>query len=112
MKLPNNEVASARTTRRRQRYDSSKAAAFFLGLLLIFPQFCLSSSAENNDDIAPSHWSPARKARFFHKVSSSFHAASRTNNVNLGRYHQNTSSDIIYGDDERIVHTGPNPLHN
>ncbi|KAL3501889.1 hypothetical protein ACH5RR_036338 [Cinchona calisaya] len=105
MNAPNNEAKRSRT---RGRHATAKTAAFFL-CILVFSQFCISS-AQNNDNNAPSHWSRARKARSFHKVSS-FHAAS-DNNEHVGRDRRETGSDTIFKDDVRLVHTGPNPLHN
>ncbi|XVF43618.1 hypothetical protein PTKIN_Ptkin02bG0054700 [Pterospermum kingtungense] len=48
-----------------------------------------------------------RKARFF-DTANSFQAPSSSVQVagNEG------DPDTVYGDDKRIVHTGPNPLHN
>lgn len=96
-------------------YGKAKLAAFLLGFLLILSELCcLSSAVENidNSGIAPSHWSPARKARFFHTQSSSHHArTSRTNDERIAGSGGHGTDDV-FQDDKRIVHTGPNPLHN
>ncbi|PRQ40940.1 hypothetical protein RchiOBHm_Chr4g0441591 [Rosa chinensis] len=55
--------------------------------------------------------SPPRKARFHDKVS--FHAPSSTPSREFfARIHGGDPADKLYGEDKRIVHTGPNPLHN
>ncbi|XWS34490.1 hypothetical protein CRYUN_Cryun21dG0042700 [Craigia yunnanensis] len=50
--------------------------------------------------------SPPRKARFFD--TASFHAPS----ISAQFAGNEGDPDTVYGDDKRIVHTGPNPLHN
>ncbi|KAH6759564.1 hypothetical protein C2S52_022909 [Perilla frutescens var. hirtella] len=68
-------------------------AVFYLGFLLIFSQACLpSSAAERSGASHRPRWSPARKARLHH------HATARADN--------------LYEEDKRLIHTGPNPLHN
>ncbi|KAK9935292.1 hypothetical protein M0R45_022444 [Rubus argutus] len=56
--------------------------------------------------------SPPRKARFHHRVS--FHAPLSTPSREFfaGIHGGGVPADKLYGDDKRIVHTGPNPLHN
>ncbi|XVF02856.1 hypothetical protein REPUB_Repub04eG0210600 [Reevesia pubescens] len=95
---------------RRGRYSSgARAALFFLWIILIFSQlilhFALHEEASSTDH--QSFRSPPRKVRFFDNTAS-FHAPSSSS-----QFAENEGDpDTIYGDDKRIVHTGPNPLHN
>lgn len=56
--------------------------------------------------------SPPRKAPFHHRVS--FHAPLSTPSREFfaGIHGGGDPADKLYGEDKRIVHTGPNPLHN
>uniref|UniRef100_A0A5B7AUJ8 Putative Clavata3/esr-related 16 n=1 Tax=Davidia involucrata TaxID=16924 RepID=A0A5B7AUJ8_DAVIN len=92
-------------TRRRIRNVRAKIAVFFFWVILIFTQLCLSSAEHN--DIGRSSRSPARNARFFNTASS--HAASSPPQFDGSG---DNDSDTLYGEDKRLVHTGPNPLHN
>ncbi|XVE85425.1 hypothetical protein DITRI_Ditri17bG0090100 [Diplodiscus trichospermus] len=92
---------------RGSRYGGgARAAVFFFWIILIFSQlrlhFALHEEASNDQSFR----SPPRNARFFD--TSFFHAPSSSAQFdgNEGDPH------AVYGDDKRIVHTGPNPLHN
>lgn len=94
-------------------------AIFFFWVILIFSHLISFSSAakvhDKNGRLYPP--SPPRKARFVETTkttTTSFHAPisppanQPVNDIDGG----DPDSDTLYGDDKRIVHTGPNPLHN
>ncbi|GMP59204.1 hypothetical protein CsSME_00022579 [Camellia sinensis var. sinensis] len=91
------KISSTKTTRRRRTKRSKRhpratnLAVFFIWVILIFTQLCLSSSSEHNGHSSP------RKVRFFSTVNSS-----------VGSNFDDDDDD----EDKRVVHTGPNPLHN
>ena len=95
-----------RKGRRRKRLKlSSRFAVFAIGLVLLFSEVCLFSSAEK----VKSRWSPARKARFIDSRSNDDHV--RPVSTATLRRHDEKSNDL-FDEDKRLVHTGPNPLHN
>ncbi|PIM97582.1 hypothetical protein CDL12_29948 [Handroanthus impetiginosus] len=92
-------IEGERRRRRRKRWDpAARIAVFCLGFLLIFSEICLLSSAEKLSH-GGSRWSPARKARIY--GSRPYHARASS-----------PSEILSYEEDKRLVHTGPNPLHN
>ncbi|CAK9154751.1 unnamed protein product [Ilex paraguariensis] len=95
-----------RTRGGRRRHATARIALFFFFIVLIFSQ--LFSSFAQNDKVGGSGQSPARKTRVFGTVP--VHAASIPPTHLSGT--DDDDSDDIYDDDKRIVHTGPNPLHN
>ncbi|CAI9755993.1 unnamed protein product [Fraxinus pennsylvanica] len=100
------------TRRRRKRWDSTTtiAVSSFL-LLLIFSEICLSSSEKISKTAAGSYrLFPARKARLFD--SEPFHAEASSPSQSLSPENNGSSSDKLYEEEKRLVHTGPNPLHN
>ncbi|KAH7570968.1 hypothetical protein JRO89_XS05G0232100 [Xanthoceras sorbifolium] len=54
---------------------------------------------------------PSRKARFFHS-DESFHAPPTSAQLLEREANSNNPDNSLYEDDKRIIHTGPNPLHN
>ncbi|XAR63644.1 hypothetical protein NMG60_11023662 [Bertholletia excelsa] len=74
-------------------------AVFFFWVALIFTQLCLSCAVRHH--IAPS---APRKARFFGAAANSVHPATSPT--------QFAGDDSVYREAKRLVHTGPNPLHN
>lgn len=100
--------------RRRKRWDSTaRIVVFSLGFFLIFSEVCLLSSAKKIS-YGVSRWSPARKARFY--GSSNYHARASSPSLLASTEKKNkgnsSSSDNLYEEEKRLVHTGPNPLHN
>uniref|UniRef100_A0A1J3HGZ5 CLAVATA3/ESR (CLE)-related protein 16 n=1 Tax=Noccaea caerulescens TaxID=107243 RepID=A0A1J3HGZ5_NOCCA len=100
-----------RRRRRRRRAATNTASTVFLWGILIFAKFGLSSSsALSPDQYHYQSSSSPRKAGPFHetvpfqspKASTSF----------TGPRRQEENRDDVYNDDKRLVHTGPNPLHN
>ena len=89
------------------RYSGARAAVFFLWIILIFSQLALHFAVhEEGSSTDQSFRSPPRKARFFD--TASLHAPSSSAQF---AGHEG-DPDTVYGNDKRIVHTGPNPLHN
>lgn len=76
---------------KRRRY-----AIFFIWVILIFSQFSLFSAEKS--------LSTPRKARIFGTASVHGLASSPDK--------LDEDPDMLYGEEKRLVHTGPNPLHN
>ncbi|GMI87641.1 CLAVATA3/ESR-RELATED 16 [Hibiscus trionum] len=83
------------------RYSNGgcRAALFFFWIILILSQLGLHSAVHENQQ---SFMSPPRKARFNSDSNAHFHGPPSSSSP------QFTGNE----DDKRIVHTGPNPLHN
>lgn len=94
----------ARRTRRR-RHPGARTAVFFLWVILIFAQLDLFFAF--HDQTGRPISSTARKARFFNGATR-FHVVSSPAQFagTVG------DSNTLYGEDKRLIHTGPNPLHN
>ncbi|KAK2635405.1 hypothetical protein Ddye_030197 [Dipteronia dyeriana] len=96
---------SGEVVRRRRRCcggGGRVAISMFIWVILIFSQLSLVFALLHHDQ---SFKSPPRKARFFHSTDNddeSFHAPPT----------MEKDPDSLYEDDKRIIHTGPNPLHN
>ena len=88
------------------RYSGARAAVFFLWIILIFSQLGLHFSVHEEASSDQFFRSPQWKARFFD--TASLHAPSSSAQF---AGHEG-DPDTVYGNDKRIVHTGPNPLHN
>ncbi|OIT06849.1 hypothetical protein A4A49_14025 [Nicotiana attenuata] len=104
-----------RSINRRQ-----KIANFWF--LLIFFLLCISSTGHSTTKVAQ-----PRKVRVFHPVTAhaTTIAAAAAPSLNLSRRSSSSSSsrerkrnnqtngaNKLYEEDKRLVHTGPNPLHN
>ncbi|CAH8266413.1 unnamed protein product [Arabidopsis lyrata] len=98
-----NEQDIRRRTRRRNGRPPPTTAVFFWGIL-IFAQFGFSSSALFATPSLP------RKADPFHEMAS-FQAPKASVSF-TGQRREEENRDDVYKDDKRLVHTGPNPLHN
>ncbi|CAF2194957.1 unnamed protein product [Brassica rapa] len=79
-----------------KRWDMTIKYFFFFFLVVMF-QICLSSSSASVDSRRHFVSSTPRKTLVY--ATAPFR----------GDFH---IEDNIYGDDKRVVHTGPNPLHN
>ncbi|KAL1531943.1 hypothetical protein AAHA92_32023 [Salvia divinorum] len=75
----------------RSEVGNKRRARTVLAFSLAFLLLILSQPSA-----AAAEWSPARKARLHHR-----HARGST-----------PSSQKVYEEDKRLIHTGPNPLHN
>ncbi|KAL7132317.1 hypothetical protein ABFS83_12G065500 [Erythranthe nasuta] len=94
------EGERGKRSKRKRWLSPSRIAFYSLGFLLLFSGVCLLSSAQKISAAAAHGWSPARKTRFHG------HAVARANSTT-------SISDKFYDEDnKRLVHTGPNPLHN
>ncbi|CAF2063938.1 hypothetical protein Bca4012_101578 [Brassica carinata] len=87
---------------RRERHGSKNrrwdmTIKYFFFFLVVMFQICLSSSSASVDSRRHFVSSPPRKTLVYA-------AAPFRWDLNI--------EDNIYGDDKRVVHTGPNPLHN
>ncbi|KZV19538.1 Clavata3/esr-related 16 [Dorcoceras hygrometricum] len=87
----------------------ARIIVFSLAFLLISTlQVCLTF-AEKIDNISnPVKWSPARKSRFF--KTASYHARTSGPSSQMAGIHP--KNDDFYDEEKRLIHTGPNPLHN
>ncbi|KAG2708419.1 hypothetical protein I3843_05G174700 [Carya illinoinensis] len=98
------------------RHAGASTAIFLLWVVLIFTQISLSFAAAHREDTGGRLFrSPPRKERFFETPTKTlFHAPSRTTSTTPAKVVANNGDprETLYGDDKRIIHTGPNPLHN
>ncbi|KAE8730094.1 Detected protein of unknown function [Hibiscus syriacus] len=87
------------------RFSGVRAAVFFMYIILICSQFSSHCAVHNDETSTTSH--PPRKVQFLD--TASFHAPS-----SLSQFSGNEDdpADTVNEDDKRVVHTGPNPLHN
>ncbi|KAL2518853.1 Uncharacterized protein Adt_15100 [Abeliophyllum distichum] len=103
-------------TRRRRRkrwdYSTTRIAVSSFWLLLIFSRICLSSSEKISKTAAGSRWFPARKAGFFDTATYHTEASSPRPSQIVSPEKNENSPDKLYEEEKRLVHTGPNPLHN
>ncbi|KAG2301741.1 hypothetical protein Bca4012_059977 [Brassica carinata] len=108
-----NSVGNEHDTRRRRRRRAAAPSTMLLWGILIISQFGLSSSSSalspGQNHHHQSHLS-SRKAGVFHERSS-FESPSASVSF-TGPRREKENSDEVYKDDKRLVHTGPNPLHN
>ncbi|KAM7463442.1 hypothetical protein LguiA_031563 [Lonicera macranthoides] len=94
-----------RTNRRRRicKNATARIAIFILVAVFIFnQQLCSCSAKRHHHNSGPS----SRKAQFF-KTVSSYRAFYSPSSLIIEDQDKN-----LYGEDKRVVHTGPNPLHN
>ncbi|KAJ4901327.1 CLAVATA3/ESR (CLE)-related protein 16 [Raphanus sativus] len=103
-------VRKERDKRRRRRKRAAVSTMFLWGTLF-FAQFCLSSSSALSPDQYNHQSFPSpRKAGPFHKTASFQSPRASVSFMSPRREEENI--DDVYNDDKRLVHTGPNPLHN
>ncbi|CAN7044107.1 hypothetical protein BRARA_K00778 [Brassica rapa] len=106
-----NSVGNEHDTRRRRRKRAAPSTMLLWGIL-IFGQFGLSSSSVLSSPHQYHHQSypSSRKAGPFHETSSTQSPSTSLSFTDPHREEENR--DDVYKDDKRLVHTGPNPLHN
>ncbi|TKY59016.1 CLAVATA3/ESR (CLE)-related protein 17 [Spatholobus suberectus] len=101
---------------RERRLSWARVAIFFLWVILVFSLISLFFFMENESKTSTRPLPPRPrllKRRSFSRAL--FHTPSSTTqktkvvSANNGDPHHTTT---LYGDDKRIIHTGPNPLHN
>ncbi|ESR61476.1 CLAVATA3/ESR (CLE)-related protein 16 [Citrus sinensis] len=102
------DVVSARG--RRRRCAGAKAASFFFWVILIFSLLGLLCALHDDETGTYSSFS-ARKTRSFN-TESTFHAPPPSISGLLVDTEADNPGSSVYEDDKRIIHTGPNPLHN
>ncbi|CAH8381742.1 unnamed protein product [Eruca vesicaria subsp. sativa] len=105
-------VSKERDKRRRRRGRRAATSTMFLWGILFFAQFCLSSSALSPDQYNHQSYPSPRKAGPFHKTASFQSPRARASVTFMGPRREEENIDDVYNDDKRLVHTGPNPLHN
>ncbi|KAK1437677.1 hypothetical protein QVD17_03473 [Tagetes erecta] len=95
------ELAKLRLCKTRKTHDSNPTTVQFLFIWVILMATHLppSSADHRRHDPPPS----AQKAVFFKPESLYFHPAARS---------RSPGKNDLYDEDKRMVHTGPNPLHN
>ncbi|KAK1380799.1 hypothetical protein POM88_027543 [Heracleum sosnowskyi] len=89
-----------RKSKRHNMATSKTINILVLLVILIFGQLCTTSSAKHVNS-GPSSWTLSRKAQGFRTVS--VRAAATLSPSQL---------EAAYSNDKRLIHTGPNPLHN
>ncbi|KAI3763634.1 hypothetical protein L2E82_13624 [Cichorium intybus] len=88
----------------KRRKDSTPSPVLFLIWLLLVFTHLPRSTANHHGSVVSS-----RKAKFFQTALPQFHAAGLVSGEpNFG----GAEKGSIYDEDKRIIHTGPNPLHN
>ncbi|KAI3502539.1 hypothetical protein L1887_30669 [Cichorium endivia] len=93
------EIAKTRCTRRRTD-TYPRIPLFFIWVILISTHLPPSSAAHHHHhDLIPS----SRTAVFSRTAAPQFHATAGSRATGEGN---------LYDEDKRLVHTGPNPLHN
>ncbi|KAJ4888492.1 CLAVATA3/ESR (CLE)-related protein 16 [Raphanus sativus] len=105
-----NSLENEHVTKRRRRRRAAPSTMLLWGILF-FAQFGLSSSSV----LFPGQhhhqsYRSSRKAGLFHERSSLQHPSNSVSFTGPPREEENR--DDVYKDDKRLVHTGPNPLHN
>ncbi|KAJ0228846.1 CLAVATA3/ESR [Hirschfeldia incana] len=99
------------TRRRRRRRRQTSPSTMLLWGILIISQFGLSSSsALSPGQYYHQSYPSSRKAGPFHETSS--FQSPGTSVTFTGPRREEENRDDVYNDDKRLVHTGPNPLHN
>ncbi|KAJ4709723.1 CLAVATA3/ESR (CLE)-related protein 16 [Melia azedarach] len=96
-------------TRWRRRFVLAKAAIFFFWVILLFSQLGLVFA--HHEETGGYNSFSARRTRFFNADQSTFHAPPSSSQL-VDTEAETPGSNSIYEDDKRIIHTGPNPLHN
>ncbi|KAG2261687.1 hypothetical protein Bca4012_013605 [Brassica carinata] len=100
-------VRKERDKRRRR----AAVSTMFLWGIFLFAQFWLSSSSALSPDQYNHQSFPSpRKAGLFRKTASFQSPRASVSFMSPRREEENI--DDVYNDDKRLVHTGPNPLHN
>lgn len=92
---------------RGRRQAGARAALLLVWFLLIFAQLGLFFAVHEETGRLFKSQLP-RKARFLE--TNLFHAPSSSSPAQVVDIEDNPTT--VYGDDKRIIHTGPNPLHN
>ncbi|GMI75176.1 CLAVATA3/ESR-RELATED 16 [Hibiscus trionum] len=80
-----------------------RAAVLFMCVILVCSQFGFHFSVHNEE------------ASTSTSISGTFHPPGKAQILDTAVFHAPSSTsfpDTVYEDDKRIVHTGPNPLHN
>ncbi|KAK7362543.1 hypothetical protein VNO77_04659 [Canavalia gladiata] len=102
---------------RERRLSWARVAIFFLWVILVISLISLFFSIDNESKSNHSIRPPPPRPRLLKRPSFNrvlFHTPSTTTKTKL--VNVNTKGDpehsTLYGDDKRIIHTGPNPLHN
>ncbi|MCD7465383.1 hypothetical protein HAX54_001198 [Datura stramonium] len=101
----NQNIMSSSSSRSRRRRMEVILCAWMS--ILVFSELCISSTGQ----------STPRKVGFFHPVTNSHHvaaAAAPTSSTYqfVGTGGKRNRENKLYDEDKRLVHTGPNPLHN
>ncbi|KAJ7942988.1 CLAVATA3/ESR (CLE)-related protein 16 [Quillaja saponaria] len=105
--------ASSRT--RERRLFGAKIAIFFMWVILILALLSLLLSIHDEKSHSIKSLQPGRKTRFLSKAflhTPSSPYSSNKFQTKDGDGDGDADADTLYGEDKRVVHTGPNPLHN
>lgn len=95
-------VAKVTCKRGKPDHSNSRLHFLFIWVILMATHLPPSSAYHHLHDPPPPS---ARKLLFFKPESLHFHPAARSRSPGLINYD-------LYDEDKRMVHTGPNPLHN
>ncbi|KAG4906319.1 hypothetical protein AAZX31_20G016400 [Glycine max] len=104
---------------RERRLSWARVAIFFLWVILVFSLISLFFSINNESKTRTSHSIPPKRRSFSRALfQRSTTTTSTTQKTKLVVSSKNGDADhdphttTLYGDEKRIIHTGPNPLHN
>ncbi|KAL2344732.1 hypothetical protein Fmac_006017 [Flemingia macrophylla] len=99
---------------KERRLSWARLAILFLWLILVFSLLSLFFSMDKETKTTMPPKRPSFTRALFHTPSST----TKRSRLVLGVATATTSATAVtattkfYGDDKRIIHTGPNPLHN
>jgi hypothetical protein len=104
---------------REKRLSFAKASIFLLWAMFVFALFITLfftiNNETNNNNI---NHNSIRLLRQQHRTFNMFHATPSRKRARTRTNHQHVQGgylpkkSTIYVDDKRLIHTGPNPLHN
>ncbi|MFS8017952.1 hypothetical protein Hanom_Chr15g01386401 [Helianthus anomalus] len=93
----------ATRSKRNTTYSNPRMQLILIWVILISTHLPPSSAVHRHHDSLPL----GGKAVFFKTASPQLHATARSRQRQAGEGDNN-----LYDEDKRLVHTGPNPLHN
>ncbi|WVZ24417.1 hypothetical protein V8G54_002961, partial [Vigna mungo] len=112
---------------RERRLSWARLAIFVLWVILVFSLISLFFSMDKESKTTTTSSTPTPRTRTTHLLKQRsfsrilFHTPSSSSSSSSRSYYPQQKSKVverdphptnIYGDDKRIIHTGPNPLHN
>ncbi|RHN62115.1 hypothetical protein MtrunA17_Chr4g0043881 [Medicago truncatula] len=104
---------------RERRVSLARAGILLLWVMLVFALivtlfFSINNETKNNNNNNHSNIRLLRQRTFNKALLSHAPSKQRTRTTHHHDQARTTTNvgDPLYGDDKRLIHTGPNPLHN